>query len=274
MTLLRTFTVERLEVRTYDSRAAMGRAAAQDVARAVAACLATRPEANMIFAAAPSQEEFLAALAADPSIDWPRVNAFHMDEYIGLDPDAAQGFGNFLTARLFGKAPCKAVHLIEGNATDEATAEVSGEAAESVEIARYTALLQQHPVDIVCLGIGENGHIAFNDPPVADFEDPALVKRVPLDEASRVQQVNEGNFPELARVPTHALTLTIPALTRAPRMFCMVPAASKAAAVTRTLTGPISTDCPATILRRHPAAILYTDPDSAAGLPETLGSGG
>jgi glucosamine-6-phosphate deaminase len=185
-----------------------------------------------------------------------------MDEYVGLAPDAPQRFGTFLSQRLFRRVPLRAVHLIDGNAADLAA-----------ELDRYTHLLHAHPVDIVCLGIGENGHIAFNDPPDADFDDPLSVKRVALDLASRQQQVHDGAFAELAHVPTHALTLTIPSLTRAARMFCMVPAPSKAWAVQRTLTGPIGTDCPATILRQHAAAILYTDRDSAALLPPHLAPG-
>jgi glucosamine-6-phosphate deaminase len=259
---LRTFVVDRLQVRTYATRAALGQAAARDVAAAIADCLTRRPEANLVFAAAPSQEEFLAALAAHPAVEWPRVQAFHMDEYVGLAPDAPQRFGTFLSERLFRRVPLRAVYLIDGNAADLAA-----------ELDRYTRLLHAHPVDIVCLGIGENGHIAFNDPPVADFADPLSVKRVALDLASRQQQVHDGAFAELAHVPTHALTLTIPALIRAARMFCIVPAPSKARAVLRTLTGPIGTECPATILRRHAAAILYTDRDSAALLPPHLAPG-
>ena len=215
----------------------------------------TMEECNMIFAAAPSQNEMLAALAAQPGIEWNRVNAFHMDEYIGLAPDAPQGFANFLRAAIFTKVPFRSVNCLDGTAASRDPA---------AECARYSQLLRRFPVDITCMGIGENGHIAFNDPPVADFDDPALVKPVALDEICRNQQVHDGCFATLDDVPTHALTLTVPALMHAAQVFCVVPAATKARAVRDTLLGDIRTACPASILRRHPAATLYLDADSAS----------
>lgn len=242
------------DARCYQTRAAMGRAAAQDVSRTIRELLETQPTVAMIFAAAPSQEEFLAALASDPGVDFTRVIAFHMDEYVGLPAHAPQRFGNFLEERLFGKAPFAQVHYLDGNAP------------EAEECVRYGALLARQPIDIVCMGIGENGHIAFNDPPVADFRDPVLVKRVELDSVCRMQQVHDECFETLEDVPTHALTLTIPALMRANHHFCMVPAATKAEAVRRTVMGPIETACPASILRTGKRVILYTDADSGACL--------
>ena len=211
----------------------------------------------MIFAAAPSQNEVLASLACDKEIPWERVHAFHMDEYIGLSADAPQGFGNFLRAHIFGIAPFASVSYIDIAAKD----------AEA-ECARYASLLSQAPIDIVVMGIGENGHIAFNDPPVADFEDEKLVKPVALDEVCRQQQVNDGCFASIDDVPKTAITLTVPALFAGDTLFCIVPAKTKACAVKNTLSGEIGEWCPATVLRRHENAMLYLDADSSALLEE------
>ena len=207
----------------------------------------------MIFAAAPSQNEVLANLANDKEIPWGRVNAFHMDEYIGLDKDAPQGFGNFLRDHIFGIAPFKSVNYIRIDAPDA-----------DEECARYSALLRENPVDIVVLGIGENGHIAFNDPPFADFDDDKLVKPVKLDEVCRNQQVNDGCFATISDVPTHALTLTVPALMSGAELYCIVPAITKAKAVYETVNGEITENCPASVLRTHKCATLYLDPDSSS----------
>ncbi len=250
---MRQFFADELSVRVYPDRETMGRAAAADIAAAIRRTLAEQPVCRMIFAAAPSQNEMLAALAADASVDFGRIEAFHMDEYCGLDPAAPQGFGNFLRAALFGHVPFRAVHYLNSSAPDW-----------RAECARYGELLEENPADIVCLGIGENGHVAFNDPPVADFNDPVLVKRVALDPVCRQQQVNDGCFARLEQVPTHALTLTVPALFRGRELFCVVPAPTKAQAVRDTVRGPVSEACPASILRRHPHAALYLDPASAS----------
>lgn len=210
-------------------------------------------ELNIIFAAAPSQNEFLASLTTDSKIEWNRINAFHMDEYIGLDPAAPQGFGNFLKEKIFGRVQFKSVSYLDGTAGDM-----------KAECRRYAALLESHPVDIVCMGIGENGHIAFNDPHVAFFNDAEKVKIVELDTKCRCQQVNDGCFDALDKVPVHAITLTIPALIAGKYIFCMVPAKTKAEAVFNTVHGEINEKCPATILRTHSNVILYTDMDSAS----------
>lgn len=251
--MLKQFTADRLQVNIYSSRAEMGAAAAADIAAAIRRVLSEKEVCNMIFAAAPSQNEVLAALAADKSIDFTRINAFHMDEYIGLPGDAPQAFGNFLRHAIFGKAPFRSVSYIDGNAADI-----------GAECARYSALLRENPTDIVVLGIGENGHVAFNDPPVADFADPALIKPVPLDPICRQQQVNDGCFAALDQVPTHALTLTVPALMAGRELCCVVPAPTKAKAVAATVKGDVGHHCPATAMRSHPCATLYLDPDSAA----------
>lgn len=253
--MIRNFNADALCVNIYENRDEMGKAAAADVAKAIKEVLERKEFCNIIFAAAPSQNEVLASVASDTSIDFSRVNAFHMDEYIGLPEDAPQGFGNFLRRAIFEKAPFRSVNYINGNAEniDE-------------ECKRYSDLLREYPTDIVLLGIGENGHIAFNDPPVADFNDKVLIKAVPLDEICRNQQVNDGCFKSIELVPTHALTLTVPALTKADKMFCVVPAPTKANAVEKTVKGEIGEYCPATILRTHKCATLYLEPDSAAKL--------
>lgn len=237
-------------VRSFPDRGAMGRAAGADVAAHLRALLAGQAGVRMVFAAAPSQTEALAALVAAPGIDWSRVTAFHMDEYVGLPPGAPQRFAAWLDAHLFGKVPFGAVRRIVPEPDAEAAA------------AHYAALLAEAPVDAVVLGIGVNGHVAFNDPPVADFRDPLAVKIVELDAVCRRQQVDDGCFPTVADVPTHALTLTVPRLMDAARLFCVVPGPAKRAAVTATLRGPIETACPASILRLHPDCTLYLDADS------------
>ncbi len=246
-----TFSRDLLHVKGYETRDMMGRAAAEDVADCLRRLLATQQTVNMIFAAAPSQNELLYYLCQEKDISWDRVNAFHMDEYIGLPADAPQRFAAFLENAVFGKLPFKGVYTIDASAND----------AEK-EAARYTALLKAHPVDIVCMGIGENGHIAFNDPGVADFHDPLTVKRAVLDDVCRNQQVHDGCFEKLEDVPREALTLTVPTLFGGKHLFCVVPAATKRAAVTAMLNGEITDMCPCTILRRHPDATLYCDNDS------------
>jgi glucosamine-6-phosphate deaminase len=208
----------------------------------------------MVFAAAPSQNEFLAALRQMTDIPWGRITAFHMDEYVGLPEGAPQRFATFLRERILD-LPFYQVHYLDGNAPD-----IAGECA------RYTALLRAAPLDLVCAGIGENGHMAFNDPHVADFQDPAWVKPVTLDEVCRQQQVNDGAFTSIDEVPQQAITLTMPALMSAAHIACVVPGPTKAAAVARTLHGPIDESCPATIMRRHAGAILYLDPAAASGI--------
>lgn len=250
--LTKTFKADMLSVNVYDTRKNMGEAAAADIAACIKNLLAEKEEIYMIFAAAPSQNEMLEALVADPEVQWNRVHALHMDEYVNLPADAPQGFGNFLRRAIFDKVPFASVNLIGTDADSEATC------------ARYDALLAEHPVDIVCMGIGENGHIAFNDPHVADFNDPFKIKKVDLDQKCRQQQVNDGCFQSIDQVPTHALTLTIPTLYNVENIFCVVPALSKAEAVKNTVTGPVSEVCPASVLRKHTNATLYVDADSSA----------
>jgi glucosamine-6-phosphate deaminase len=241
------------------SRAAMGKKAAEDIADELRRRLLYQQSVRMIFAAAPSQSEMLTALILIPDIDWSRVTAFHMDEYLGLASEAPQRFGLWLGRAIFDRLPFAAVHLLEPGTDPEATA------------AEYADRLAESPIDIVCCGIGSNGHLAFNDPP-ADLNDPFDVKVVKLDTACRQQQVDDRCFDRFGDVPTHALTLTIPRLLAADRIFCCVPGAFKKTAVRRALQDPISGLVPATALRTHSNWSLYLDEDSAADLvsPEAL----
>ncbi|MFP4978694.1 glucosamine-6-phosphate deaminase [Paenibacillus sp. CN-4] len=239
---------DNMPVQVYERRKEMGDAAAARVADNIRELQQDAGRVvRIVFAAAPSQNELYAGLAGEQGIDWSRVAAFHMDEYIGLAAEAPQRFGRYLTDRLFSRVQPGRVELLDGLGDPEQ------------ECRRYAELLNERPIDIVCLGIGENGHIAFNDPPVADFADPYPVKKVELDEACRRQQVNDGCFAEIGGVPTHALTLTVPALMAGRRLYAIVPGASKRAALHAALHGPVTTACPASILRTHPGITLFTD---------------
>lgn len=246
------FMTDALSVYICDGRTELGRLSAKAVYDKINELFKTREEINMLFAAAPSQNEFLEALTAYEDIPWQRINAFHMDEYIGLDYNAPQRFGNFLKERIFGCVPFKSVNYIDGNSKEL-----------EQECQRYGELLKKYPLDIACTGIGENGHLAFNDPHVANFHDNKLVKAVALDERSRRQQVNDGCFSHIILVPKNALTLTIPAIMVSNYIVCMVPGLTKAKAVRNILYEEISERCPASVLRLHGAANLYIDQDSA-----------
>jgi glucosamine-6-phosphate deaminase len=241
-------------VQIFKTRKAMGEAAGQKAESFICKCLEQKKEVRIIAGAAPSQNEILKYLAASKIIDWSRVIAFHMDEYIGLPSDAPQGFGNFLRDRLFGKVPFKKVYYLNGNADPEEECE------------RYTKLLKKKPIDVLLCGVGENGHLAFNDPPTADFQDPLTVKAVKLDSVCRNQQVHDGCFASLNLVPKQAFTLTIPILMSAAYAVCTVPSPAKAAAVERMINGPIETKCPASALRRHPECAIFLDAESGRGL--------
>lgn len=211
---------------------------------------------RMIFAAAPSQNEILSYLVESRKIDWSRIEAFHMDEYIGLDKDAPQGFGNFLDAHIFKKVPFAKIHYLRPE----------GDVEKS--LAHYTQLLQAAPIDICLMGIGENGHIAFNDPEVADFKDPKAVKVVGLDEICRNQQVHDGCFKKLEEVPSQAVTLTVPMLFSARHIVCTVPASTKAHAARMAVLGPVSESCPSSILRLHADARMFLDDQSGKEILE------
>jgi glucosamine-6-phosphate deaminase len=258
MSLIKSFKKDLLQVRVYESRKEMGEVAAEDVAAAIRSLLDNKDEVNVVFAAAPSQNEFLDALCRTKGVEWHRVNAFHMDEYVGLSEESPQRFGNFLRERIFGRLSFKTVNYINGNNPDK-----------KAECERYAALLKEYPIDIVCMGIGENGHIAFNDPHVAKENDPDCIKVVDLEETCRLQQVNDGCFVKLEDVPAYAFTLTVPTLMSGRQLFCMVPGESKAWAVNHTINQNISEEIPATFLRKHNNAILYLEPDSVKELLST-----
>ncbi len=238
-----------LRVETLPDRHALGQAAGT----AIAAFFRAHTPLAALFAAAPSQNETLAALATAEGIDWQQVHAFHLDEYAGASPDSAHSFRRYLIETLFSKVP---------------VARFEGLRAESADLAaeceRYSAALDAAKPSVALLGIGENGHLAFNDPPAARFDDPAAVRVVELTESCRQQQVHDKTFPDLESVPMQALSVTIPRLMRVPNLFIMVPGVRKAEAVRAALEGPISEACPASILRNHPNAILYLDRDSAS----------
>lgn len=236
-----------MQVKVYPNRAKMGEASGKLVEKHIIELAGQKDEIRMVFAAAPSQNEFLNYLRNSPIIPWEKIVAFHMDEYLGLDHSHTALFSNFLKSALFDHVPMKRVHLIDGNNTSEK------------ECKRYSGLLSEKKIDIVCLGIGENGHIAFNDPPVADFNDNLLVKEVELDEYCRQQQVNDGCFESFDSVPTHAITLTVPALLNADFICCVVPGTRKKEAVYQTIHGTVDEHCPATILRGHWNCHLFTD---------------
>ena len=235
-----------------DTREEMGRQAAAEAADCLRRLLEREEKVNCMFAAAPSQTEFLTALCREEGIDWGRVNAFHMDEYAGLSDDMQGSFGGYLREHIFDRCAFGKVNLIDGK----------GKPGE--EAVRYGKLIASAPLHMVFLGIGENGHIAFNDPHEADFQDPQPMKTVKLDEVCRMQQVHDGCFARLEEVPEMAVTLTVPALCRAGEAFCIVPAKTKAWAVKEMLEGRVDEHCPASILRRHSKAALYLDRDSAS----------
>lgn len=250
-----SFHVEQLPVRIYASEADLGAAAAADMSAILRAAIAERGEANVILATGNSQLAFLRALRADARIDWSKVRVFHMDEYVGIDPNHRASFPRFLRDHFLSYVAVREFFPMMGEPDRvEAICE------------EYEAALRAHPADAVALGWGENGHLAFNDPPYADFDDPVWVKPVALDEVSRRQQWGEGHFDSLEEVPTHAITLTIPALLAAKQVLCIVPEGRKAAAVKACLTEPISPDRPGSVLRRVQHAVLYLDPDSSARL--------
>lgn len=251
MSIISEYTFDRLRAIVYEDRNSLGKAAAIYVADIINNLLVEQDEIRIVFAAAPSQNEFLEELITK-NIDWKSIIAFHMDEYVGLNAGADELFGTYLRRNIFDKVNFKQVHFINPIYYDLDS-----------ECARYSRLLSERTIDIVCMGIGENGHLAFNDPPVADFNDPKSVKVVGLDNACRTQQVNDGCFKKMDDVPTHAITLTIPTLISAKFLSVVVPGKTKATAVKNTLMGKITTECPSTILRMRDNAVLFLDKDSA-----------
>jgi glucosamine-6-phosphate deaminase len=249
----RDFTADELSVRVFGDVQSLALAAASDAATAIRSAIDERGDANIMLATGNSQLVFLAELIEHSEVDWSRVTAFHMDEYVDLPASHPASFRRYMREKVAATIPVKEFHYLAGDIGDA-----------PAEADRYAALLRAHPLDLCVCGIGENGHLAFNDPPVADFDDPADVKVVALDAASRRQQVAEGHFATIDDVPTHAITVTIPALVRARRVLAIVPETRKAVPVRDALQGPISTACPASYLRRQRHATLYLDADSAS----------
>ena len=249
----KSFTVDQLPVRIFATLADLAAAAADDAAAVLGAAIAARGRARAIIATGNSQDQFLGQLVQRGGIDWSKVELFHMDEYLGMPVTHPASFRRYLKQRVFDRVHPGAAHYLEGDALEPLKA-----------MRGYAATLAAAPVDLCCLGIGENGHLAFNDPPVADFADPEVIKLVKLDEKCRRQQVGEGHFPNLDAVPAYAITLTIPALCRVGRMIAVVPEKRKAEAVKASLEGPVATACPGSFLRRQSQAVLYLDADSAS----------
>lgn len=249
----RTFKVDQLNVQVFNSLADLATDAASQVNAFLRETLRKNGSAAAILATGNSQIEFLKRLVSLEGVDWSKITLFHMDEYLGIDAGHKASFRRYLRERVQTLVQPKAFHFIEGDVD-----------LPLDECARYESLLKAQPIDLCCLGIGENGHIAFNDPPVARFEEKHLVKLVKLDHSCKMQQVKEGHFPSLEAVPPYAFTLTIPALCSARKMVCIAPETRKAEAVRNTLRGPVSTDCPASFLRTQPQCTLLLDHDSAA----------
>jgi glucosamine-6-phosphate deaminase len=251
--LLGERVVDRLRVVIHPDSRTLARAAADQAAAVIGTAVAERGMAHAMFATGNSQLEFVDELVTNtPGIPWGSVVIFHMDEYVGVGPDDPAGFRRWIRERIGARVEAAAVHYLDGLADPVA------------ECARYSGLLRRHPLDLCCLGIGENGHLAFNDPPVADFSDPVDVKVVELDRTCRMQQVHEGHFENLDSVPARAMTVTVPALLRAGAVLAVVPEQRKAGPVRNALLGPVSTNCPASALRTAANATLHLDPGSAS----------
>lgn len=245
-----------LSIDVYATAGLAAEAAAADAAIALRLCLARRGEARIMVGTGNSQLEMIRALTRQPDIDWQKVDAFHLDEYVGIAADHPASFRRWIRHNFEQAVRPRSVSYIEGDAADLAAM-----------LEDYSRRLLASPIDLAFVGIGENGHIAFNDPHVADFNDPAIVKRVELDAACRRQQVGEGHFPDLDHVPCEAISVTCPGLFRAARWICCVPDRRKASAIHGSLEGPVSTQCPGSLVRKHPSVGLYLDQESASLLP-------
>ncbi|HUC04047.1 MAG TPA: glucosamine-6-phosphate deaminase [Acidimicrobiales bacterium] len=243
--------IDGARVRLHASTEAMARVAADQVADIMREAAEARGEVHAMFATGNSQIAFIDALVSTPDVPWDRTVVFHMDEYVGIGPDHPAGFQRWIRQRIVERTSPHSAYYVDGISDPD------------VECDRYAALLGSHPLDLCCLGIGENGHLAFNDPPVADFDDPLDVKIVKLDGPCRQQQVNEGHFADLDAVPKYAITVTIPALLRARQVIAVVPEARKARPVRDALMGPVATSCPASALRTIDHATVHLDPGSA-----------
>jgi len=251
-----SFRVDDLDVFIFRTREDSGKAAAEMAAKAILDAVSANGEANVIFAAAPSQKDLLSALKSDKRIPWAKVNAFHLDEYHTLRKGSPQRFDLYLMKNIWDEVhPGRIFPVVPQD----------GMKVDEIE-ARYKGLLKEHEPDLALLGVGENGHLAFVDPPYADFEDKATVREVELDLVCRNQQVYDGAYARLEDVPRTAVTMTIPAIMRAKAIITVVPGIRKADAVKAMLEGPVTTACPASVLRRHPNCALFLDTDSSSKL--------
>src|SRR5665647_417438 len=247
MTIRKSFYKDKLRVEIFENKEDMGKDAASFVAEKLNQAIKDRGCANLILGTGASQYP-LHEVLLKKGLDWTKINLFHLDEYIGLSNQHPASFRKFLKEYIADKVNPKNVYYLEGDAEDIDT-----------EIKRYEKLLKDNPVDVACIGIGENGHIAFNDPAVADFNDPESLKVVEMDEACRMQQVGEGWFPNINHVPKKAVTLTITTIINCKALCCTVPDERKSLAVYNALSGEISPSCPASILRKHDNAVLFLD---------------
>jgi len=247
------FRVKQTLVEVYIEKEEMGGAAASYAAELIRESIASRGRARIVIGTGPSQDEVIAALVAAPGVDWRQVEVFHMDEYVGLSALHPASFRRWLKEHVTDRVKPGQVHYLAGDAPDP-----------GAECTRYAELLAAAPIDVTFLGFGENGHIAFNDPHVADFHDPLLVKRVEMDRRCRMQQVGEGHFRTLEDVPREALTVTCPALLGARYVIACVPDKRKAEAVRNAIEGPLTTECPASAVFARPRARVYLDVHSAS----------
>jgi glucosamine-6-phosphate deaminase len=250
---LRSFRVDALDVHVFAGQQELAAFVAPHVRDHLAGTIARQGSAAAILATGNSQIQFLKNLVALGGVDWSRVTLFHMDEYLGIPASHPASFRRYMRERVESLVRPRAFHYLDGECD-----------LPHVECARYAALLEAQAIDLCCLGVGENGHLAFNDPHVARLDDTERVKLVRLDEACRMQQVREGHFPSLESVPPYAITLTVPALMAARKVVCVAPERRKAKPVKDLLQGPVSSVCPASALRRNPAAMLLIDTDSAS----------
>jgi len=249
---IRTLQVDRMPVLVFDSNEALGRRAADDLANVLQAAIGDRGLASVILATGNSQLRFMEALRVKPGVEWDKVVVFHMDEYLGMSDQHPASFPRYIREKLTDWVHPRSFYPIQGDAPDP-----------QAELRRYTGLLQQYPADACVLGIGENGHLAFNDPP-ADFTTDKVIHIVDLDARCRMQQVGEGHFRTLDDVPRQAYSLTVPALLAPRQVLAVVPEARKAPAVKAALQGPVTPNCPASILRTKPYVTLYLDQESSA----------
>ena len=249
---LHRFQSGQAQVEIFSSSTAAGNAAAEKAAQVIRAAISSRGRARVIAATGNSQIPLVEALVKQ-KIDWTSVELFHMDEYVGMKPDHPASFQHWIRTRIAEKVHPWRTHYLRGDAPNIDT-----------EMSAYAQLLNREPIDVAFVGFGENGHIAFNDPPVADFHDPQTIKLITLDDACRKQQAGEGHFNDVASVPPHALTLTCTGLFRAEAWICNVPDLRKAEAVKNALEGPVSETCPASLVQRHPNSFVFLDSESAS----------